>query len=91
MQVVPSAHQLVAQLQAEDLVVRPMPAAGIMIPGARDAVVTGDGIVIVDEGGKPLYFVTNSGLVIGSAANIFRDGKDAQSVQARQTQQQADS
>lgn len=73
MRVVQSAPAMFAQLQGEDLVIRPMPAAGLLMPGATDAVVTPDGVMIVDGAEHPLYFVTPSGMVIGRTEHIFRD------------------
>lgn len=91
MRIAQSAGQSLSRLQGEDLVVRPMPAAGLLMPGANDAVVTPDGVLVVDESEHPLYFITTSGLVIGRVEHILRDGKAAQQLQAAQAQQQADS
>lgn len=82
MRVAQSAGGLLSKLQGDDLVVRPMPAAGLLMPGANDAVVTPDGVVVVDESEHPLYFITTSGLVIGRVEHILRDGKAAQQSQS---------
>jgi hypothetical protein len=83
MRVAQSAAKLIGALQGDDLVIRPMPAGGLLMPGHIDAVVTPDGIVVVD-GDVALYFVTASGLVIGKAAHILRDGRAAQEAQQKQ-------
>jgi hypothetical protein len=81
MRIAQSAGQALSRLEGDDLVVRPMPAAGLLMPGANDAVVTPDGVLVVDESEQPLYFITTSGLVIGRAEHILRDGRGAQRVQ----------
>jgi len=77
MRVVQSAPAMIAGLQGEDLVIRPMPGSGLLLPGSTDAVVTPDGIIIVDESDNPLYFITASGYVIGRTQHVYRDSMAA--------------
>jgi hypothetical protein len=75
MRVANSASAIISRLTGDDLVVRPMPASGLLMPGANDAIVTGDGIVVVDSKDNPLYFITTAGLVIGRSEHILRDSE----------------
>lgn len=85
MRVASSANKMIAGLVGDDLVIRPMPASGLYMPGETDAVLTPDGVIVVDGADHPLYFITASGYVIGRAANILRDGRAAQESQTKNT------
>jgi hypothetical protein len=75
MQIANSAAGLLSRLQGDDLMVCAMPAEGLRLPGANDAVVTPDGIVVVDsDGTTPLFFITSAGQVIGRAAAFAEYG-----------------
>jgi hypothetical protein len=72
-EVAQSASAILSRLEGDDLVIRSLPGSGLLMPGKNTAIVTGDGLVIVDENHDPLYFITPSGLVIGKLSDIYRD------------------